>query len=79
MLYLSESNKADHRTYDSHHSGGHIPIEITTLDFAIAELEIARIDVLKIDTQGFECFVARHPADLYLERSAEAAVATGSG
>jgi FkbM family methyltransferase len=67
FLYLCDSNKADHRTYDEP-SRKKIPIEMTTVDSVVERENFDNVDVLKIDTQGFEMFVARGMANL-VERS----------
>lgn len=59
FLYLCETNTADHRIYDVDQSRVKVPIKMATLDSVVSELGIPQIDVLKIDTQGFEFFVAQ--------------------
>lgn len=59
LLHLCATNKADHRTYDSDRSRAKIRVEMVTLDSVVTDLKTPRVDVLKIDTQGFEVFVAQ--------------------
>jgi FkbM family methyltransferase len=59
FLYLCETNKADHRIYDVDHSRAKVPVKMATIDSVVSELGIPRIDVVKIDTQGFEFFVVQ--------------------
>ena len=63
-LHLSKMNKADHRTYGGDQSRTSISVEMTTLDSLSAELRLSQVDVLKIDTQGFEAFVAEGMKEL---------------
>jgi FkbM family methyltransferase len=59
FLYLCATNKADHRVYAREGTREKISVEMTTLDSLAAELQSAPVDIMKIDTQGFELFVAR--------------------
>ena len=67
-LFLCETNKADHRVYDISGDRERIEIEMITLDFLMKELNAVAVDVLKIDTQGFESFVLQG-MDLMLRES----------
>ena len=58
LLHLCKTNKADHRTYGDGDRTT-VKIEMTTIDSIFDELELPPVDILKIDTQGFELFVAR--------------------
>lgn len=57
FLYLCSTNKADHRIYDKSNQRERVPVEITMVDSVLESLAIARVDVMKIDTQGAEAFV----------------------
>ena len=57
FLYLSSTNKADHRTYGDD-SRARVRVEMTTVDSIVKDEQLSTTDVLKIDTQGFELFVA---------------------
>lgn len=70
LLYLCKSNKADHRTYGDAKSRATISIEMATLDSVVSELQVPQVDVLKIDTQGFELSVAQGMGQL-LDRNQE--------
>jgi len=56
-LFLNPLNKADHRLYDPSHSRLHIPIETVRGDDLCSQLDCEKVDLIKIDTQGFESFV----------------------
>lgn len=58
FLYLSSTNKADNRIFGDE-SRAKIRVELTTLDSIVTDEQVTRVDVLKIDTQGFELHVAR--------------------
>ncbi len=53
-LFLCESNKADHRVYDRTGKRPSVPVKVTTLDALFYENSATPVDVMKIDTQGFE-------------------------
>ncbi len=78
FLHLCKTNKADHRTYDSDKSRAKIRVEMATLDAVVAELQVLQIDLLKIDTQGFEPFVAQGMQEL-LERNRDISILWSSG
>ena len=58
LLHLCRTNKADHRSYGDGQRET-VAIEMTTLDSLYSELQLPPVDILKVDTQGFELFVAR--------------------
>jgi FkbM family methyltransferase len=58
-LYICDTNKADHRLYDNSNKRSNVQIEVTTLDAIFEELAFNRVDIIKIDTQGFEHSVFR--------------------
>jgi FkbM family methyltransferase len=64
FLYLCETNKADHRIYDAQESRTRVAIKMVTLDSVLIDQAIPRVDVLKIDTQGYEFFVAQGMREL---------------
>jgi FkbM family methyltransferase len=53
-LYICDTNKADHRVYDNSNKRSNIQIEMITLDVVFEQLKLKQVDVMKIDTQGFE-------------------------
>jgi FkbM family methyltransferase len=57
FLYLCSNNKADHRVFDQSHQRDRVPVEILPLDDLLDGLQVTRVDVMKIDTQGYEAFV----------------------
>ena len=67
-LHLCATNKADHRTYGGDSSRSSVAVEMTSLDALAADLNLPAIDVLKIDTQGYEFFIA-HGMQTLLEQS----------
>ena len=58
QLHLCKTNRADHRTYGGDESRKTVNIDMVTLDSVVAELRLPSVDILKIDTQGFELHVA---------------------
>ncbi len=58
-LYICETNKADHRVYDNSNNRTNVEIEMVTLDSIFEGLAVKNVDVMKIDTQGFEYSVFR--------------------
>lgn len=54
---------------------GTVPVEVTTIDRLVEQLELSRVDVIKVDTEGFEpnvlrgaaATIARHRPRLFLE------------
>jgi len=59
VLHLCRTNKADHRTYGGDNSRQTIGIDMATLDSIVESETLPSVDVIKIDTQGFELFVAQ--------------------
>jgi len=58
-LYICDTNKADHRVYDNFNTRSTVQIEMVTLDSIFDGLGVNCVDVMKIDTQGFEQSVFR--------------------
>lgn len=56
-LYLAKRNRGDHRVYDPTGKREAIDVEVVTLDEVLAAEPPARIDLIKIDTQGAECSI----------------------
>ncbi len=58
-LYLNRENLADHRIYDADGKRAGVPVRLLTIDALVGELQLPRVDVIKVDTQGAEMQVLR--------------------
>ncbi len=54
-MIFSEENSAVSSLSD----GGNVDVEITTLDYFLKDKKLDKVDILKIDTEGFEDFVLK--------------------
>jgi FkbM family methyltransferase len=57
QLFIATKNRGDHRIYNPTGKRSAIDVEVVTLDAFLAEHEVSRVDLLKIDTQGAECSI----------------------
>jgi FkbM family methyltransferase len=76
MIHRSATNFGDHRIYGDANSAALTQVSVETFDRAIAGQGVRLPDVVKMDTQGFEChilhgmeqfFAAGHPATVLTE------------
>lgn len=58
-LYVSTSNRGDNRLYSNEFAGSTSQVEVCTIDALLAQMDIASVDLVKIDVQGFEGHVLR--------------------
>jgi FkbM family methyltransferase len=53
-LYRNSSNRGDNRLYANDLADGYVEVEVARADDVLAGLGIAKVDLIKIDVQGFE-------------------------
>lgn len=66
VLYLSDSNYGDHRTYSSDNSDSSYAVATTSLDQILTD-SLKRVDMLKIDCQGAEAEILKGAIQLFEE------------
>ncbi len=56
-LYTSSENRGDNRLYSNELADGYVEVEVVRADDYLAERNVSRVDLIKIDVQGFEAYV----------------------
>jgi len=62
-LYTSSGNRGDHRLYNNADADGSVGVKTLRLDDFLRSEGISKVDILKIDVQGFEGFVIEGMAE----------------
>jgi len=57
ILHTSRGNRGDSRLYANELADGSCPVQLVRLDDLLDDLRIARVDLVKIDVQGYEAHV----------------------
>lgn len=58
-LYVSSGNRGDNRLYSNDLCDGSYDVDVSTVDIMLQEQGVAKVDLVKIDVQGFERQVFR--------------------
>lgn len=74
-IYTSSINFGDHRVYDSGDTRGSQEVSIKTGDAVLKEVGVSRVDMIKMDVQGFETQVLEGLTET-LERNQQLIVLT---